>query len=103
LFFGATETLERSLLETHTAPRTLILRLGRVPFMDITGIQALEDAIGALRKRGVEVLLCEANGRVLGKLMMAGLVSSDGDSHSPSLRQALLRAKVGEETPPVPA
>ena len=101
LFFGATETLERALLATHTAPRTLILRLGRVPFMDITGIQALEDAIGALRKRGVEVLLCEANSRVLSKLMVAGLVSSNDDAHCPSLREALVRARVGAGTGPV--
>jgi sulfate permease, SulP family len=78
MFFGAVEKFERALLETHTLPRALILRLDRVPFMDITGIQTLEEVIGALRTKGVEVRLCEANARVLAKLETAGLLEKFG-------------------------
>ncbi|MDN0073479.1 SulP family inorganic anion transporter [Crenobacter sp. SG2303] len=74
-FFGAVENFERALLQTHTDPYILILRLRRVPFMDITGLQTLEEVIGKLRKRGVRVMLCEANHRVRGKLAKAGVLA----------------------------
>ena len=91
MFFGAVEHFERALLQTHTDPKTLLIRLGGVPFMDITGIQTLEEVIGKLHKRGVRVVLCEANARVLGKLRKAGV------THSPcryceTLAAALLEA-----------
>ena len=57
----------------------MILRLGHVPFMDITGIQALEEALASLRRRHVRVLLCEANERVQKKLADAGLLAALGD------------------------
>ncbi len=74
LFFGAVENLERALAQTHTDPRCIVIRLGRVPFMDITGIQSLEEASQNLERRGVRVLLCEARPTVLRKLVRAGLV-----------------------------
>jgi SulP family sulfate permease len=73
MFFGAVENLERALLQTHTAPAALVIRLRRVPFIDITGIQSLQEAIGQLQRRGVRVLMCEANARVRAKLTRAGL------------------------------
>lgn len=50
----------------------MILRFRRVPFMDITGLQTLEEVIVKLRKRGVRRLLCEANERMRAKLWKAG-------------------------------
>ena len=73
MFFAAVDNFERVLRETATAPKVLILRLHRVPFMDITGLQCLEDAIAGLQKRGVKVVLCEASSRVLVKMRHAGL------------------------------
>lgn len=73
-FFGAVENLERALAQTHTDPRCIVIRLNRVPFMDITGIQTLEEATQNLEKRGVRVLLCDARQTVLRKLVRAGLV-----------------------------
>lgn len=52
-FFGAVDNFERALAQTHTAPHTLLIRLRRVPFMDITGLQSLEEAIEHLNKRGL--------------------------------------------------
>ena len=73
MFFGAVENLERALLQTHTDPAVLVIRLRRVPFVDMTGIQSLQEAIGQLQRRGVRVLVCEANPRVRAKLVKAGL------------------------------
>lgn len=80
-FFGAVENLERALLQTHTDPHILILRLRRVPFMDITGLQLMEEVIEKLQKRWVRVMLCEANERVRAKLWKAGVLAllRDGD------------------------
>jgi sulfate permease, SulP family len=72
-FFGAVENFERALAGTHTDPRVLIIQLQRVPFIDITGLQTLEEVIRDLQRRHVIVLLCGANERVLGKLEKAGI------------------------------
>lgn len=78
MFFGAVENFERALLQTHTDRSTLILRLHAVPFMDITGLQTLQAVIGKLRQRGIRVLLCEANARVLTKLRNARVLEPSG-------------------------
>ncbi len=77
-FFGAVDTFERALAQTHTDPRRLILLLRRVPFIDITGIQSLEEALRDLQRRGVDVLLCGATPRVFSKLERAGLIDLVG-------------------------
>ena len=93
MFFGAVENFKRPLLEMRPYPRTLIIRLDRVPFMDITGIQTLAEVIGKLRKRAVTILLCEANPRVQTKLRNAGvLAAAADDGYCDSLREALQRA-----------
>jgi SulP family sulfate permease len=77
MFFGAVENFERALVQTHADPKTLIIRLRRVPFMDITGIQVLEEVMRKLRLRGIRVMLCEANERVHAKLERAGVINED--------------------------
>ncbi len=90
MFFGAVENFERALLQTHTDPRRLVIRLRRVPFIDFTGIQTLEEVMAKLRRRGVAVVLCEANPRVHGKLRKAGVLAPDRtDEYRPNLAEAL--------------
>ncbi|WP_324732742.1 SulP family inorganic anion transporter [Pseudomonas paeninsulae] len=81
LFFAAAETFERALAQTHTDPRLLVIRLNRVPFMDITGLQTLEEVIQQLHKRKIVVKLCEANPKVLAKLDKAGILQEIGAAH----------------------
>lgn len=89
-FFGAVGNFERALAGTHSDPQLLIIRLKWVPFIDITGLQALEDVIGGLQKRGVSVLLSGANERVAGKLIRAGIVDQVGrDNHFETFDEAL--------------
>lgn len=75
-FFGAVENFEQTLAQTHTDPRILVIRLRRVPFMDITGLQTLEEAILNLEARGIRIILCEANERVREKLDKAGILAA---------------------------
>jgi SulP family sulfate permease len=89
-FFGAVESLERSLIGTHTDPHVLIIRLRWVPFIDITGLQTLEDVILDLHRRGVQVMLTGANEKVRGKLEKAGILALiGGRNHFDHLPQAL--------------
>ncbi|MDF3934403.1 SulP family inorganic anion transporter [Pseudomonas citronellolis] len=98
LFFGAAETFERALAQTRSDPRLLVIRLRRVPFMDITGMQTLEEVIQQLRKRGVTVKLCEASQRVRHKLVRAGIIQAVGrENYHATFAKAL--AACGEATP----
>lgn len=78
-FFGAVENFERALAGSHTDPRVLILRFRWVPFIDITGMQTLEDVIKGLQRRHVRVMLCEVNERVRAKFDRAGLTQLVGE------------------------
>ncbi|HEY3644416.1 MAG TPA: SulP family inorganic anion transporter [Gammaproteobacteria bacterium] len=93
-FFGAVENFEQALVHTHLDPKLLVIRLKRVPFMDITGLQALDEAVHHLRRRHVRVVLCEANPRVYRKLERAGLLKSLGKGgYAASLGDALERVE----------
>ena len=79
IFFGAVESFERALLQTHSDPDMLIIRMRHVPFMDATGLQTFEEVAGKLKKRHVNVLICEANPRVAQKLRNAGIIKLIGE------------------------
>ncbi len=96
-FFAAVDSFERALAETHTDPRALVIRLGRVPFIDITGIQAIEEVLDNMARRGVRVVLCEANTRVRVKLERAGIIPNrPGVEYAETLAEAseLVREEV---------
>src|SRR3990167_1953431 len=100
LFFAAAETFERVLALTHTDPHVLVIRLNRVPFMDITGLQTLEEVIQQLHKRNIVVKLCEANRKVLSKLDKAGILQEIGTQHYHSEFHAALEAYEKREKAP---
>ncbi len=74
LFFGAAATFERILAGLHDKTSVLIFRLGQVPMADATAMQTLMDLTSHFQKRGVRVLLCEANARINEKLANFGLL-----------------------------
>ncbi|WP_298625046.1 SulP family inorganic anion transporter [uncultured Legionella sp.] len=78
-FFGAVEVFQRALAATHTDPHILIIRMRWVPFMDVTGLQTLEDVITGLHQRGVRVMLSGANELVEEKLRKIGIIKLIGD------------------------
>ncbi|MNF61438.1 C4-dicarboxylic acid transporter DauA [compost metagenome] len=100
LFFAAAENFERALAQTHTDPQMLVIRLSRVPFMDITGLQTLEEVIQQLHKRQIVVKLCEANRKVLAKLDKAGILQEIGAAHyHPDFNAALGAYQEREQAP----
>ncbi|KTC88628.1 SulP family inorganic anion transporter [Fluoribacter dumoffii] len=78
-FFAATEAFQHALAVTHTDPKTLIIRMRWVPFMDVTGLQTLEEIIEDLQKRKVRVILSGANPKVEEKLRKGGIIRLLGD------------------------
>ena len=57
LFFGFTSHFKDQIKTLPEDIKTLIIRMDRVPYMDQSGLYALEEIIFDLRKEGVEVLL----------------------------------------------
>lgn len=74
LFFGVAEKMEQALMASHTEPKTIIFRLKNVPFMDITGLETFSEIIEKYHARGIAVYLCEANEKVLHKLVHMGIL-----------------------------
>jgi len=80
LFYGAAENVERVLSELSPAPQVLIVRLNHVPFIDATGLRALEEAIASLQRQKVRVVFCEMNAYVkarFDKMRLAAKVGAD--------------------------
>jgi SulP family sulfate permease len=94
MFFAAIESFERALKHTATDPQALVIRLRRVPFIDATGLQSIEEVVTDLQKRGVQVVLCEANARVIEKMRRAGLVGEHSMAfYCDTLEQAFERTR----------
>jgi len=72
-FFGAIEQFEAALVHTNTVPEVLVLNLSRVPFIDLSGLASLREAIETLDTRQVEIVLCCARPEVMAKLSRDGL------------------------------
>ena len=89
-FFAAADAFQKALNETNADPKVLLIRLHHVPFMDATGLEALEEVVMALQARGIRVLIVEANERVGKILQKMGLPGKLGNaSVRVSLAQAL--------------
>lgn len=92
-FFGAVENFQRALVGARADLKTLIVYLKRAPFMDITGLQSLEEIIRDMQKRGVRVILAGANARVTGKLEKAGVIGQIGrENFFPDINKAIADA-----------
>ncbi len=78
-FFGAAERLESALEKVHGHADVLVLRLGRVPFVDATGMQSLWDLLDTCRRHKTRLVLCEARQNVLEKMRRAGLLGQLGE------------------------
>lgn len=67
LFFASGFHL-RSALNRIDARHCVVLDLDRVPLLDMTGVEVLEEAVEMLRRRGVRVLLARPSDTVLRRL-----------------------------------
>ena len=74
-FFGAAEKLQNTLTTIRDPVQHIVLRMGKVPFMDATGLEALAELIDDFQRVKTQVALCEVRPNVLEKLQRAGIVS----------------------------
>lgn len=80
-FFGAAERLESTLENIHEHADILVLRLGRVPFVDATGLQALRELQETCARNRTRLVLCEARPNVMEKFRRAGLIDAIGEAN----------------------
>lgn len=70
-FFGAVDEFESALAHTDTDPAGVVIDLRNVPFVDLTGLVVLKDALESLSRRGVHVAMAGANADVAVRLERA--------------------------------
>ena len=88
-FFGAAEKLESTLERVQLGVETVVIRLGRVPFMDATGINTLTEIIQRFQRHRVRVILCGIHDELRGTLDAAGIPALVGESHICATMQAV--------------
>lgn len=77
-FFGAAEKLESTVERAQLHVETVVIRLGRVPFMDATGTHTLSEIIERFQRRGIRVLLCGVHPRLMRALERAEILALVG-------------------------
>lgn len=82
LFFGAAQTFEQSILDSiHYHPSVLILRMGKVPFMDSTGESYFSNIVQNFTKRGGTVFITGVQPELKKMLEQSGLVAEIGEEN----------------------
>ncbi|MCZ8517208.1 sulfate permease [Paenibacillus filicis] len=82
LFFGAANMFEKSIMDTlRLHPKVLLLRMGKVPFMDATGESNLASIVKHFKKSGGSVLLSGIQPQPKAYLKKTGLDQIIGEDH----------------------
>jgi len=59
LFFGSTSDFQQLMQQIPETASTVIIRMGRMPYIDQSGLYALEDALVELSKQGKKIVLVD--------------------------------------------
>jgi SulP family sulfate permease len=94
-FFGAAEKLESTVERAQLHVESVVIRLGRVPFMDATGMHTLSEIIERFHRRGIRVVLVEIQPRLERTLGRAGVLELAGPGGVHANLDAALRALGG--------
>jgi sulfate permease, SulP family len=82
LFFGVAQMFETSIMSTiNHHPKVLVLRMGKVPYMDTTGEANLKSIVQNYRKQGGTLLLSGLKKQPRDTLMKTGLLDEIGEQH----------------------
>jgi SulP family sulfate permease len=76
IFFGMTDKFYNAFLSVGNDDKIVILRMLDVPFIDTTGLENLQMGVLSLKKRGIKILLSEANAIVIQKLKRFRVIES---------------------------
>lgn len=103
IFFSVAESIEHAFEKTHPDPSVMVIRLLWVPFIDYSGLHAMEEAIKHLKRKGVRVMLSGANSQVNKKLKKAGIIHLLGEgNYFSNIYMALLACQEQASTACVP-
>ncbi len=80
-FFAAADKLISTLGNVHEHEDTLVLRFGKVPVIDATGLQTLWDIIDNCKKHDTRLVLCELRPNILEKLKKSGIYDAVGQDN----------------------
>jgi sulfate permease, SulP family len=81
LFFGVAQLFEQRVMESiHYKPKVLILRMGKVPFMDTTGEQNFLNIINHFKKNGGIILLSGLVPKLMNQMKVSGLYEEIGEA-----------------------
>ncbi|WP_433775113.1 SulP family inorganic anion transporter [Bacillus wiedmannii] len=82
LFFGAAQTFEQNILATiHYKPKVLILRMGKVPFIDTTGESYFRNIVQHFKKEGGVLLVSGIQSELKTNLAKNGLYAEIGEKN----------------------
>jgi SulP family sulfate permease len=96
-FLRAAGKLDNMLAHIPRPARTLILRMGNVPYVDATGIRALREIVTAFERHGATVVLVEVRPRLLQRLYGGGVIAHVGsDNVIDTLEHAQTRTKAND-------
>lgn len=94
-FFGATDKLEAALASAHREPKILILRMRKLLAMDASGLNALEDLLAKLRRKGGQLILSAPHTQPYLMMDRAGFIAELGTENvCPNIDAALQRARL---------
>jgi len=80
-FFAAADKLITTLGNVHEHADTLVLRFGRVPIIDATGLQTIWDIIENCKRHNTRLVLCELRPNILEKLKKSGIYETVGPAN----------------------
>lgn len=82
LFFGAASMFEKKITDTlHERTKVLLLRMGKVPFIDMTGESNLANLVKHLRERDGIIVITDIQPQPLEVMKKTGLFDQIGKEH----------------------
>ena len=96
LFFGAAHKFKDAIKVIEKTPKILVIRMGKVPIIDATGIKTLEEVYKEAKHRGTRMILSEVHSeQVLTALKDARLVFAIGKANiTESFSEAIERSNL---------
>ncbi len=93
-FFGAAAEFKEAVSRIARRPKVMILRLGRVPVIDSTGLRVLADIVRRLRREGTLVILAELFEEPRAALARSAVIDEVGEENlTPTFAAAIALAR----------
>jgi len=95
LFFGAAYKFKDAMRLIRRPPKVLIIRMGKVPIIDATGLKTINDVYNESKHSGTKLILSEVHSeQVMGELREARLVFAIGKANvTDTFEDAIQRSK----------